>query len=447
MLHSFTDSVALAKLPVNSAGRGATESVRVDQQENACGPDVRALQRGQRTEVALLTGGDDKPYVFGLVSALVSTDTALELLASDELDLPEFRNRPQITLLNLWGDLRPETTFAAKLSKVSKYYLKLIHYAARAKPRIFHILWNNKFELFDRTALMLYYKLLGKRIVLTAHNVNKARRDSQDTLVNRFTLRIQYHLSDHIFVHTEKMKRELIDEFAVKPNSVTVIPFGINNSVPVTPLTSTEAKRRLGIRGRERTILFYGRIAQSKGLEYLVAAFRQILKLRDDYRLIIAGRPDNCENYWKTIQQEIDEYVPSGRVVLKADFIPDEETEVFFKAADVLVLPYRQTYQSGVLFLAYNFGLPVLAADVGSLKDDIIEGKTGFIFKPEDPEDLAEAIEQYFSSALYANLGIHREEIRDTVAARHSWDDVAQATTSIYARLLRKCLPGERPSY
>ena len=52
------------------------------------------------------------------------------------------------------------------------YYAKLIRYAATAKPKIFHILWNNKFELFDRTVLMLYYRLLGKRIVLTAHNVN-----------------------------------------------------------------------------------------------------------------------------------------------------------------------------------------------------------------------------------------------------------------------------------
>ena len=93
-----------------------------------------------------------------------------------------------------------------------------------------------------------------------------------------------------------------------------------------------------------------------------------------------------------------------GRVLLRADFIPDDETEVYFKAADVLVLPYRHIYQSGVLFLGYSFGLPVLAADVGSLKDEIVEGKTGFVFRPEDPVDLARAIERYFASDLYADL-------------------------------------------
>ena len=56
---------------------------------------------------------------------------------------------------------------------------------------------------------MLYYKLLGKKVVLTAHNVNTAKRDAKDSLLNRFTLKTQYQLADHIFVHTEKMSAEL----------------------------------------------------------------------------------------------------------------------------------------------------------------------------------------------------------------------------------------------
>ena len=104
-------------------------------------------------------------------------------------------------------------------------------------------------------------------------------------------------------------------------------------------------------------------------------------------------------------------------MLLRAEFIPDDETETYFKAADVLVLPYRHIYQSGVLFLGHSFGLPVLAADVGSLKDDIVEGKTGFVFRPEDPDDLARVIEQYFASDLYADLNNRRKEIR---RARHA---------------------------
>jgi len=104
---------------------------------------------------------------------------------------------------------------------------------------------------------------------------------------------------------------------------------------------------------------------------------------------------NKCEKYGQQFWTIFREDVANGRIILRADFIPDEETEVYFKAADVLVLPYRHVYQSGVLFLGHSFGLPVLAADVGSLKDDIVEGRNGFVFKPEDPVDLARVLERY----------------------------------------------------
>ncbi len=188
--------------------------------------------------VALLTGGSDRPYVFGLTTSLTSKGAVLDLIGSDELDSPEFNGKPGVNFLNLRGSQRPDASFVRKLFRLSMYYVKLIRYAATAKPRIFHILWNNKFEAFDRTLLTLYYKFLGKRIVLTAHNVNAGRRDSRDTHLNRLTLQIQYRLADSIFVHTEKMKRELIGEFGVQESRVSVIPFGINNSVPNTRLTT-----------------------------------------------------------------------------------------------------------------------------------------------------------------------------------------------------------------
>jgi len=400
-------------------------------------PILPAPELGREISVALFTGGGDRPYAFGLATALISKGPALDIIGSDELDCPELQNNPGVKFLNLRGNQRPDTRFAKKVFRVSTYYARLISYAGIAKARIFHILWNNKFEFFDRTLLMLYYKLLRKKIVLTLHNVNAGKRDFRDTRLNRFTLRIQYRLADRIFVHTEKMKIELVEEFGVEHSRVTLIPFGINNAVPNTGLTPVEARQRLGIRGGEKTILFFGHIAPYKGLEYLVSAFRQILKRKDDYRLIIAGRPKNCDSYWTTIREAIEEDVCLGRVLLRADFVPDNETETYFKAADVFVLPYRHIYQSGVLFLGHSFGLPVLAADVGSLRDEIVEGKTGFVFKPEDPVDLARAIERYFASDLFADLPIRRQEIRDYAVNQHSWDVVSQITMSVYANLLR----------
>jgi D-inositol-3-phosphate glycosyltransferase len=394
---------------------------------------------GDEIKVSLLTGGSDRPYVYGLTNALLSKSARLDIIGSDELNDPEICNKLGVNFLNLRGDQRSGVTFRTKISRITSYYSKLIRYAATAKPRIFHILWNNNFETFDRTLLMIYYKLLGKKVTLTAHNVNIAARDHNDSAFNRLTLRIQYRLADHIFVHTEMMKSELVKAFRVRATRVTVIPFGINNSVPNTQLTPSEARRKLDIRSDEKTILFFGRIKPYKGLEYLIAASRRLPAKRDDYRLMVVGSLDalNGDQYNNAIRDAIRVDVPGVRTLLRAEFVPDKEIESYFKAADLLVLPYTDVYQSGVLFLAHSFGLPVLVADVGSLKDDIVEGKTGFVFKPQDPIDLARAIEQYFASDLYANLDCRRQEIKDYARERHSWDLVGRVTMGVYAGLLR----------
>src|SRR4030095_16215310 len=301
--------------------------------------------------IALLTGGGDKPYALGMAAALTSDGISVDFIGSDDLNVPEVVTNPRVNFLNLRGNQRSEATPMAKARRVSKYYLRLISYAALAKPTLFHILWNNKFQLFDRTVLMLYYRLLGKKIVFSAHNVNAGKRDSNDSWLNRLSLKTQYHLCDHIFVHTRPMKSELVAEFRISEDKVSVIPFGINNTVPNTNLSSPEAKRRLGVNSSDKTLLFFGNIAPYKGLEYLVAAFAELLKKDRSYRLIIVGSPKGSNNYWNRIRQAIAYSGIEERVISRIEYIPDEATELYFKAADVSILPYSHVFQSGVLFL------------------------------------------------------------------------------------------------
>jgi D-inositol-3-phosphate glycosyltransferase len=387
-------------------------------------------------KVGLLTGGIDRPYVFGLAMALASRGVSLDVIGSDLVDRPELHAPPQLNFLNLRGDLRSNVSHRKKVARVLIYYARLIHYAWVAKPRVFHILWDNKFQLFDRTVLMLYYKVLGKKIAFTAMNVNAGRRDANDSILNRLSLRIQYRLADHIFVHTEKMKCELLQDFGVRNEAATVIPMGINDSVPNTELTPAEAKRRLGIGGREKTILFFGGIQPYKGLEYLVAAFHLIASNHEEYRLIIVGSPMQSGQYWQEIQEAIEGHPSRGQVIRRLEYVPDSDTELYFKAADVAALPYTEIFQSGVLVLSYSFGLPVIATDVGSFGKDIVEGQTGFVCKPRDPADLARAIETYFGSDLYKQLDVHRQRIRDYTSERNSWDIAGKRTANVYAGLL-----------
>jgi D-inositol-3-phosphate glycosyltransferase len=399
--------------------------------------ELEESRKAAESQVALLTGGGDRPYAIGLATALIARGLYLDFIGSDELDTLELRMNPKLTFLNFRGNQTDDATLLRKISRVLTYYARLIRYALGAKPKIFHILWNNRFELFDRTLLMLYYKSRGKRIAFTAHNVNVGRRDSNDSLLNRLSLKVQYRLADHIFVHTETMKRELLDDFAVREEAITVIPLGINNSVPDTDLTPGQAKQRLRIGDNERVILFFGRIAPYKGLEFLVCAFQTLAAQNPDYRLIIAGRPDRgSEKYFHEMQVEIERIGIRDLVLQRIGHIPDEETELYFKGADVLVLPYTDSSQSGVLILGYSFGIPVIATDVGSFRQDIIEGRTGLLCRPRDPVDLARAIEAYFRSDLFSALDRQRSEIRAYGSQRYSWDIVSQTTHRVYEQLL-----------
>jgi glycosyltransferase involved in cell wall biosynthesis len=390
----------------------------------------------ENCNVALLTAGRDRPYALGLASALVSQDVSFDFIGSDKVCFPERSDNPRVRFLN-FRDQRSDASLISKISRVIRYYYSLVAYIATAKPKVLHILWNNKFELFDRTVLMLYYKLLGKRLVLTAHNVNARQRDAKDSLINRLSLRIQYRLSDCIFVHTQQMKRDLLSGFGINESMVKVIPFGVNNTVPNTSLSSTEAKRKLGVSEDNNTLLFFGNIAPYKGVECLIAAFNELAARNKDYRLIIVGKPKRgSESYWARVQQSMAFNRVRDRIIERIEYIPDEETELYFKAADVVVLPYTHIFQSGVLFLGYSFGLPAIVADVGCLKEEVLEGETGFVFRPCDPSDLARTIRRYFASGLFRNLEIRRADIKRYANDRYSWTKVAAITTAVYSSLL-----------
>jgi len=396
--------------------------------------------------MTLLTGGADKSYALGLAKGLIAAGVHLDFIGSDYVDAPFLHDNPSVRFLNLRGDQRSNVSLAAKILRVLRYYVRLLWYAARSEPTVFHILWNFRMELFDRTVLMLYYRMLGKRIAFTAHNVNARERDGGDSRLNRLTLRAQYHLVHHIFVHTERMKRQLETDFGVPAGKISIIPFGVNNSVPDTALTRADARRRLGLNGLEKTLLFFGNIAPYKGLSYLVEAFILLARTAPEYRLLIVGSPKGPAAYWPGIQQRIVSLNLQSSVVERIEYLPDEEAELYFKAADVLVLPYTHIFQSGVLFLGYNFGLPVIASDVGSFRDDVIEGETGFVCRPEDAASLAETITRFFASDMFRRAEVYRQRIQARAHEQHSWAKVAAITSAVYAGLESGRSPSSAPT-
>jgi D-inositol-3-phosphate glycosyltransferase len=149
----------------------------------------------------------------------------------------------------------------------------------------------------------------------------------------------------------------------------------------------------------------------------------------------------SCEAYWAALESLIEELQLTKYVRKEIRYIPDGDVGILFKASDVSVLPYRRVYQSGVLALSYAQGVPVIAADVGSIREDILEDETGLLFKPGDVIDLAAKIRTYFASDLLKHRETRERSISDYGTQRFSWATNAERTYAVYERLLLASAP------
>ncbi len=364
-------------------------------------------------KISLLLGqGVNGHYELGLLSGLIPKPIFIDVIGSNRIMNSSLLKSKNVNFMNYFGDRRPNVSIKEKIIRVSKYYFRLIKYVLGTDSKLFHIQWINKFAFFDRTVLIVLYKLLGKNIVYTAHNIDESERDGKKSPIGRFSLQFLYNNVNHIIVHTEKMKSQLIREFNINERKITIIPHGLMNVVPRTDIDRLKAREKLSLAEKEKVLLFFGNIAPYKGLHDLIDALKILDEKHDDYRVIVAGKIKDCKEYWENIQKIISESDLKRKMILRIGYIPDDEIELYFKSADVLLLPYTYIFQSGVIFLSYHFGLPVIATDVGSLKEEIVEGESGFICEPANPFDLAKTIELYFHSDLYLNLEKNREKDR-----------------------------------
>jgi glycosyltransferase involved in cell wall biosynthesis len=389
-------------------------------------------------QVSILNAGGQTDYLYGLVTGLSSQpDIQIEVVDGDASQTL-FTNVPRVRHFNLRGDNRSPQSVFTKAFRILLYYIRLVIYAARAHSQVFHIQWDNSFLLFDRTLLLLYYKLCGKKIVYTAHNISKKARDSGETWYHRSSLHLLYRLVDIIIVHTEQMKDELIRTYNVTPGKIQIARHGINCLVPRTGLTPSEARRKLGIAETAHVILFFGYIDAYKGAELLIDAVTQRAKDDPALLLVIAGQFKCSAAYRTTIEHRIAQ-VPSV-ISLKTyfEFIAPERVEALFAAADCIALPYRRIYQSGVIFLAYRYGVPIVATDIGSFREDIKEGETGFLCPPEDAIAFSETLQKYFSSDLFLHSTETRARIMQWAEERYSWQTIGKQTVGIYSELLRQ---------
>lgn len=171
-----------------------------------------------------------------------------------------------------------------------------------------------------------------------------------------------------------------------------------------------EAKRRLGISSEEKTILFFGFVRRYKGLRYLLEGMPHVLN-RVPVRLLIVGE------FWEEEQpyiEAIDRLGIRQHVSVVNAYVPNEEVGLYFAAANVVVLPYLEATQSGVLQMAYAFGKPVIVTSAGGLAEVVRDGETGLVVPPKDSSALAEAILRYFEKELEVPFARKIAQDKDT---------------------------------
>lgn len=177
------------------------------------------------------------------------------------------------------------------------------------------------------------------------------------------------------------------------------------------------ARSALGYGESERVILFFGLVRPYKGVEDLVEAFRE---MPGDCKLLLAGE---CYSGAEPIRKALEGTGIAPRARWDERFIPDAEVWAYFRAADLVVLPYRSATQSGVAQIAVSFGRPMVLTRTGGLPELIDEGRTGFLAEPCSPGSLAAAMRR----ALELPQGAEMEGRVAQVAARFCWDRYADS--------------------
>ena len=380
--------------------------------------------------------GFNADYNYGLVAALARQGGfSIDLLDSNQ-SLHLYDGFPNVRVYSLLGQEGAAVPLWYKAWRQVRYYWRLFWYVVSTDAGVFHIQWLNRFELFERIVVVPWIRMMGKRLVYTAHNVDThARDDGRSSLLNRMTLRFLYRRIDRIIAHTKSIRAELLAQFGVPIERISVIQHGIlGDQSGRREVAQQQARTDLGIPLGARVLLFFGSWAPYKGLDLLIRALSPAISSDPSLHLVVAG-PARNDSYRREIQSLVRESHLEDRVTMCPAFVPDSAVETYFSASDCIVLPYRRISQSGVPFLAYGFGLPVLASRVGGLPETVIPGVTGLLFEPNNTTALADAVSRYFTSDLYRNLSRNRARIVELARAAFSWDTAAALTGEIYRSL------------
>lgn len=285
---------------------------------------------------------------------------------------------------------------------------------SKHKPQIIHIQGNghNNFHY------LLPFLTFRHTIINTIHDPDYHIGDKVSLVQKRKLTKFWSRLyTRHYIVHGKFLIRELSKSYGVSETKISTIHhghFGIykhfqtNKDIPEDP----------------KMVLFFGRIWKYKGLEYFIKAANLVMETIRDAKFVIAGQGDDIRDY--------DQFFTKGKsnFVIKNYRIPMEEAGEIYQQSAIVVLPYIEATQSGIIPVAYAYGKPVIASRVGAIPEIVDDGVTGFLVDPMNEYQIAEKIIYLLKNHEVINkMGNEAFKKTDTDL---SWDSIAKKTLEIY---------------
>lgn len=356
--------------------------------------------------IQLIGRGGVQLYTSQLANALSKTDNEVfVLLGTHNFSKDQYSSRgPKVVCI----DTQPSYTKMLIKMVNPLVYFNLIKIINQISPDIIHVIYEETF--IGITALFLKDKY---PIVFTEHDPNFHQGEFiLSKLHHGCTKLILRNVADAVIVHGNKMKSILISK-NVPEDKIYIVPHG--------EFSFYEKWKTKNVR-EDKSVLFFGRIQDYKGLDYLIKAEPLITSIVPDAKIVIAGSGD--------FKKYEDMIINKSSFDINNRFIPDEEVAAFFQNASVVVLPYIDGSQTGIIPIAYSFSKPVIVTDVGSIPEVVDDGITGYVIPPNDPEALADAIVRLLKD----------DELRKTMGQNAfkkaknelSWGNVAKMTINIY---------------
>lgn len=382
---------------------------------------------GEEMGVAIIepTGGHAGVhyYDFGLCLGLLQAGCRVSLFTCDETA------DPAIPALDFCPFYRGVFAGKNRWRKGYLYFigtLKSLRRSLSMREPICHFHVYN--ALLPEILVMSMARLFRRKIVLTVHDVAcliglAARKRSITGWL--------YKKADKIIVHNRYSMQEL-SGIGVPASRVSVIPHG-HYLDTMRPLPRpADARRALGIAETGKVILFFGQIKDVKGLDLLISSMPGVIREIPEAALLVAGRPWGTD--FSRYDKMIDEAGIRPRCHLHLRYIADDEVAAFFAAADVVALPYRRIYQSGVLLMAMTYGRPVVVSDLPGMTEMVTDGSNGYVFSDGSPQALAHSLIRALRDER------ERDEISrqglEYVRQHHAWTGIGRSTVEVYRSAL-----------